>query len=124
MTTRRKPGGLKRKRSPFEGIILLVALAGILGIVGGLVYYSVSNKAGPPDLRAVVRSEGGGKFTLVVTNHGGTTAEDVSIDVISSDETVEVDFPSVAKGDREEATILFEQAGADIRAEVKTFREP
>lgn len=101
----------------------MTALAAILAILGGLFFYSARAKAGPPDLRAVVHDQGNGEFNLVVSNLGGTTAEDVLVEVISGDETVEVEFTAIAKGDKEEATLMFERPDG-VRAKVTGFKEP
>ncbi|HVE75136.1 MAG TPA: hypothetical protein VND22_00020 [Actinomycetota bacterium] len=124
MSSAKKKTDLKRKRTAFEWAIGIVAAACITTMVGGLVYYGFTAGTGPPDLAATITPEGEGKYTLTVTNKGGTTAEDVVVEVTSGEDVQEVQFLAVAKGHKEEATVIFEEAGQQPEAKVLTFKEP
>jgi uncharacterized protein (TIGR02588 family) len=114
--------GLRRKRSAFEWILLVVALAAIAAVVGGLVRYGFRAGDGPPDLKAEVRFQGPGSggsvFEISVANGGGVTAEKVVIEVMLGDVTREAEIESVAKGDQETAFVVFPSADAGAQPEV------
>lgn len=114
-----------RKRTVLEWSVLVIALIAIVSVAAGLVIYSLSSETGPPDLRVDMRPTSGqdGSYVVRVTNRGGTTAEDVVIEVTLGVETRQVEFMAVAKGDREEAIVVLEGTG-EPRARVKTFKEP
>lgn len=116
---------LKRERTAFEWGLVGVSLAAILAIVAGLIIASLSYKPGPADLSVVVHSDAGrqNRFVLTVTNRGGTTAEELRVEVKRGTESVEVEFRAVPKGDKEEA--LVEIAGsAPPTAHVRSYEEP
>ncbi|MGH2721304.1 MAG: hypothetical protein ACRDJO_06835 [Actinomycetota bacterium] len=130
--TRRRDGaaGLRRKRSPFERALLLVALATIAAVVGSLVSYGLRAGGGPADLRAEARftgsGSGGAVFEVTVRNDGGATAERVLLEVTLGDVTRESDIDVVAKGDREAAFVVFPSGDAGSAAEVSvvSYEEP
>ena len=114
--------GLRRNRGAFEWILLVVALTTIAAVVGGLVRYGLRAGDGPADLRAEVRFQGPGSggsvFEVSVGNDGGTTAEQVVIEVTLGDVTREAEIQAVAKGDQEAAFVVFPSGDAGARPEV------
>lgn len=114
--------GIRRHRTPFEWSILAVSIAAIATIAGGLVLFSVSSNSSPPDLRASLRVDGD-HLVLRVDNRGGTTAEDVIVEISRGPSVVEVTFRSIAKGDFEEATVSIRGPGAPT-AHVTSYKEP
>ncbi len=123
MSPTKEKADLKRRRTAFEWAIGIVAAVCITTLVGGLIYYGFTAGTGPPDLTATITPEDEGAYTLTVTNKGGTTAEDVVVEVTSGEDVKEVHFRAVAKGHKEEATVIFEQGG-QAEAKVLTFKEP
>ncbi|MGH2690120.1 MAG: hypothetical protein ACRDKW_15140 [Actinomycetota bacterium] len=127
---RKRPGGLKRKRSALEWALLLVSLAAIAGVVGSLVSYGLRAGGGPADLRVEARftgtGSGGSVFEVTVRNEGGATAERVMLEVTLGDVTREADIDVVAKGDREAAFVVFPtgDAGSAPVVRVVSYEEP
>ena len=104
--------GVRRSRTLFETIVLVVSLAAVSSIVIGLVLAAVSGTEGPAALRASIRAtgaveSGGAVYELTVRNAGGETAENVVIEVTLGEETRELELLSVSKGDAETATVIF-----------------
>lgn len=114
--------GLRRERTPLEVVLLAVAAAAILGIVGALVGFALTSTSGPAELNVSVAPSDDG-LTVSVHNRGGTTAEEVVVLVRRGDITTEVEFRSVAKGDTEEATVALPGPGTAAAA-VLSFKEP
>jgi uncharacterized protein (TIGR02588 family) len=113
MTSRRTSGdrGIKRQRTTFEWTLLGVSLAVILIVIAGLVLTQLLGAGGPADLRVVVADEGvlasGGRSLEVrVTNVGGTSSENVIVEITVGEATREVDLDLVAKGDTESAVVV------------------
>jgi uncharacterized protein (TIGR02588 family) len=120
----KKQSSLRRERTSFEWVILAVSILAICAIAGGLLFYTFSLEGGPPSLRTTVRPASGGELTLRVTNVGGTTAEEVVVDVRrGKNGSREVIFRAVAKGDYEEATVTLPGSGRPT-AEVVAYKEP
>lgn len=117
-------GKLKRQRTAFEWTILLASVAVIVAILISLASYSLSFKPGPPDLRVIVRPNSAeqGQYVLTVTNRGGNSAEDVAVEVSLGDETQDVEFRVVAKGDSEEARVVMSGDGQP-QARIKSYKE-
>lgn len=114
-----------RKRTALEWTILVIALVAIAAIGAGLVAYGLQSKPGPVDLQVVVTPTSSGDSThlITVTNRGGTTAEEVIVEVTLGSETQEIEFKAVTKGDSEEALLVLQGRG-EPRARVKAFKEP
>ena len=103
---------LRRGRTALELSVLVVALVAIAAVITGLIVASVVGGEGPPDLRTSVAfpgTEGGGgiEYKVVVENRGGESAENVVIEITLGSETREIEILSVAKGDEEEASVVF-----------------
>lgn len=113
MTSRRtsRDRGIGRRRTPFEWALLGVSLAAILVVMAGLVLSQLLGAGGPADLRVVVADEGvlasgGRSLEVMVTNVGGTSSENVIVEVTVGEATREVDLDLVAKGDTESAVVV------------------
>ncbi len=122
--TKKKQNSLMRKRTVFEWGILIASVIAICSIGVGLLFYSFSFKPGPPDLRVTVLPVGDheGRFSVRVDNRGGTTAEDVVVEVTSGDQTQEVEFRAIPKGESEEAFLEIDGPSRPT-ARVKAFKE-
>ena len=85
---------------------------------------------GPADLRVTVTADGrpasGGRpLEVTVTNVGGTSAENVIIEVTVGDVVREVDLDLVAKGDKETAAVVVPaDATGPPDAEVLSYTNP
>lgn len=114
-----------RKRTALEWTILVIALVAIGAVGVGLVAYGLVSNPGPADLRVVATpiSSGDATHRITITNRGGTTAEEVIVEVTLGRERQEVEFKAVAKGDSEDALLVFQGTG-EPRARVKAFKEP
>jgi uncharacterized protein (TIGR02588 family) len=115
--------GFRRERSAFEWTILGVSVAAIALIAAGLLIFSVSFDSAPPDLRVSVRPAGGADFVVTIDNQGGTTAEEVTVEVQRGTHTQEVEFKAVPKGDEEEASVALAGTGQPT-ATVTSYKEP
>ena len=132
MTARRASGGngVWRRRTPFEWAILAVSLAATLAVMAGLVASGLTGSRGPADLRVAVTADdrpasGGRPLEVMVENVGGTSAENVIVEVTVGDITREVDLNLVAKGDTESATVVVPaDATGRPRAEVVSYTSP
>jgi uncharacterized protein (TIGR02588 family) len=122
--------GIGRKRTPFEWALLLVALAATLGIAAGLAVTELVEPQGPADLRVTVADKaeaasGGRPLEVAVENVGGTSAENVIVQVTVGDVTREVDLDLVAKGDTESAAVVVPSgATGPPRAQVMSYTDP
>jgi uncharacterized protein (TIGR02588 family) len=132
VTAKRASGnrGIRRERTPFEWALLAVSLAATLAVVAGLVVSGLAGPRGPADLRVTVTdvgvpASGGRPLEVTVTNAGGTSAENVIVEVIVGDVTREVNLDLVAKGDTESAAVV---VPADVTgepsAEVVSYTSP
>lgn len=113
MTAKRSSGssGIRRERTPFEWTLLVVSLAATLAVVVGLVVSGLTGPRGPADLRVSVGdatepASGGRPLEVTVTNVGGTSAQNVIVEITVGDVVREVDLDLVAKGDEETATVV------------------
>jgi len=131
MTAQRSSGsrGIRRERTPFELALLFVSLAGTLTVVAGLVVSGLAGPQGPADLRVSVAdaggpASGGRPLEVTITNVGGTSAENVVIEISVGAVTREVNLDLVAKGDTEYATVVVPADVADRPdAEVVSFSD-
>lgn len=115
--------GILRQRTAFEWAILVVSSAAIATIVVGLVFYSSQFEGRPPKLLVSIEaSDKENEFVLKVENRGGTTAEDVVVEVSRGEETQLVEFRAVPKAAEEEATVQLEGAG-EPTASVVAFKD-
>jgi len=123
-------GGIGRERTPFEWGLLVVSLAATVAIVVGLVVSELSGHRGPVDLRVSVSdtgepSSGGRPLEVTLTNVGGTSAENVIVEVTVGDVVREVNLDLVAKGDKESATVVVPTGAAgQPQAEVVSYTNP
>jgi uncharacterized protein (TIGR02588 family) len=132
MTTKRASGssGIGRKRTPFEWGLLGVSLAATLAVVVGLVVTGLTGPRGPADLRVSVEeaagpSSDGKPFEVTVANVGGTSAENVVVEVTVGDVIREVNLDLVAKGDTESAAVVVPaDTSGEPRAEVLSYTAP
>ncbi len=122
--------GIRRKRTTFEWVLLLVSLTATLAVVIGLVVSELSGPSGPVDLRVIAKdaggpASGGRPLQVTVTNVGGTSAENVVIEVTVGDVVREVDLDLVAKGDKETAAVVVPaDATGTPEAEVLSYTNP
>lgn len=124
-----KRTGVKRDRTPLEIVVLILSLLGILSIVGGLAWYGVTSDGSQAELSADINgptdeSEIGKIYEVTVSNDGGTTAEEVVVEVVAGDTTREIQFRAIAKGDQEKATVVLPAESQDPRAEIIGYKEP
>jgi uncharacterized protein (TIGR02588 family) len=132
MTAKRASGsrGIGRKRTPFEWALLVVSLAATLAVVVGLLVSGLAGPRGPADLRITIAdanepASGGRPLEVTVTNVGGTSAENVIVEVTVGDVTREVDLDLVAKGDTESAAVVVPaDAAGEPHAEVVSYTNP
>jgi uncharacterized protein (TIGR02588 family) len=132
MSAKRASGshGITRDRTPFEWALLLVSLAAILTVVVGLVLSGLAGSRGPADLRVTIAdtnepASGGRPLEVIVRNVGGTSAENVVVEVSVGSVTREVNLDLVAKGDTESAAVVFPaDAAGPIHTEVVSYTHP
>jgi len=116
--------GPLRQRTAFEWAILVISVAAIATIGVGLVLYSVQFEKRSAEIEISIEPAiGENSFILSVENRGGTTAEDVVIEVARGDLTQLVEFRAIPKAGQEEATFYLEGTGAPT-ASLVTFKEP
>ena len=117
-------------RTPFEWALLVVSLAATLTVVAGLVVSELAGPHGPADLRVTVAdadrpASGGRPLDVTITNVGGTSAENVIVEVTVGDIVREVNVNLVAKGDSESAAVVIPAGAAGSpRAEVVSYTNP
>jgi uncharacterized protein (TIGR02588 family) len=122
--------GIRRERTPFEWVLLVVSLAATLAVVAGLVVSGLAGPRGPADLRVTVAdaggpASGGRPLEVTVTNVGWTSAENVIVEVTVGDVTREVNLDLVAKGDTESAAVVVPaDAAGPPHAEVVSYTNP
>ena len=132
MTAKRgsRSSGVGRERTTLEWVLLLASLAATLAVVVGLVVSELSGRRGPADLRVRVAdtgepASGGRLLEVTVTNVGGTSAENVVIEVTVGDVVREVTLDLVAKGDEASADIVIPvDATATAEAEILSYTKP
>jgi uncharacterized protein (TIGR02588 family) len=122
--------GIRRERTPFEWTLLVVSLAATLAVVIGLALSELTGPRGPADLRVSVTeaaepASGGRPLEVTVTNVGGTSAENVIVEVTVGAVTREVNLDLVAKGDEETAVIVVPaDADGSPHVEVVSYTNP
>ena len=128
--TATKNRGVGRERTPFEWALLLISMAAALALAVGLAISGLTGTRGPADLEIDITAtadpaSGGRPLELTVTNVGGTSAENVVVEVTVGDVVREVTLALVAKGDEESATVIVPAAAtASPRAEVLSYSDP
>lgn len=127
---RSRSSGVSRERTPFEWALLLVSLAATLAVIGGLVVGGLLGPSGPADLRVTVvetagRASGGRPLEVSIQNVGGTSAENVIIEITAGDVSREVNLDLVAKGDEGSATVVLpDDSVGQPQAEVVSYTNP
>jgi uncharacterized protein (TIGR02588 family) len=132
MTAKRssRSTGIRRERTPFEWMLLVVSLAATLAVGVGLVVSGLTGPRGPAVLRVSVTdaaepASGGRPLEVTVTNVGGTSAENVIVEVTVGAVTREVNLDLVAKGDEETAVIVVPaDADGSPHVEVVSYTNP
>jgi uncharacterized protein (TIGR02588 family) len=132
MTAKRASGsrGIRRERTPFEWALLVVSLAATLAVVAGLVVSELAGPRGPADLRVTIAdadepASGGRPLEVTVKNVGGTSAENVIVEVTVGEVTREVNLDLVAKGDTESAVVVVPADAAGLpHAAVVSYTNP
>ena len=121
---------LKRERSPFEWILLLVALGSIGTVVVGLFLYAGHKAGGEAELEAEAVDtgkpvEGAPQVELTVRNTGGSGAEEVITEVTMGEETREVTMVRIPKDDEGTATVSFPPGTTGTpEAEILSYNQP
>jgi uncharacterized protein (TIGR02588 family) len=121
---------LKRKRTPFEWVLLLVALAAIGTIVVGLFLYAGHKAGGEAEL--VVEAvdtgkpvDGAPQVEVTVRNVGGSGAEEVVTEVTMGAETREVTMTRIPKDDEATAIVSFPPGTTGTpEAELLSYNQP
>jgi uncharacterized protein (TIGR02588 family) len=132
MTAKRPSGssGIRRERTPFEWTLLVVSLAATLAVVIGLLVSGLRGPHGPADLRVSVTdagepASGGRPLEVTVSNLGGTSAENVIVEVTVGDVVREVNLDLVAKGDKETAAVVVPtDAAGPSQAAIVSYTNP
>jgi uncharacterized protein (TIGR02588 family) len=132
MTAKRVSGsrGVRRKRTPLEWTLLVVSLAATLAVVAGLVVSGLAGPRGAADLRVTIAdaatpASGGRPLQITVSNVGGTSAQNVIVEITLGDVTREVNLDLVAKGDSESAAVVFPtDAEGSPHADVVSYTNP
>jgi uncharacterized protein (TIGR02588 family) len=131
MTAKRSSrSSVRRDRTPFEWTLLVVSLAATLAVVVGLVVSGLTGPHGPADLHVSVTdaaepASGGRPLEVTVTNVGGTSAENVVVEVTVGDVVREVNLDLVAKGDEETAAVVVPaDAAGPSHAAVISYTNP
>ncbi|HEX8599466.1 MAG TPA: hypothetical protein VF952_13225 [Chloroflexia bacterium] len=116
--------GEKKERTTAEWVSLLVSLAIVLALVGGLIYQVFARGSRPPiievkPLMEEVRQEGDSYYlSLDITNNGDRTAENVevmlSLDTGQGDpETMQFQVQFLDGGETENQTVIFQNNPAE-----------
>jgi uncharacterized protein (TIGR02588 family) len=122
--------GIRRERTSFEWTLLIVSLAATLAVVIGLLVSGLTGPHGPADLRVSVTDEGepasGGRpLEVTVSNLGGTSAENVIVEVTVGDVVREANLDLVAKGDKETAAVVVPaDAAGPSQAAIVSYTNP
>lgn len=132
MTAKRGSGnsGITRERTTFEWALLVVSLVATLAVAAGLVVSGLTGSRGPADLRVDVEeadtpASGGRPLEVTVENVGGTSAENVVVEITVGNVTREVNLDLVAKGDTESAAVVVPSDTAGTpHAEVVSYTSP
>lgn len=121
-STKKAGAHLRRDRTSFEWAVLGTSVLTIVLVIAGLVVGGLSKESGPPKLDvSIVGSTavpGGEALEVEVRNTGGSTAEDVLVEVLAGDLTREATLAAVPKGTSEAAVVVVpvgEGQGAEAR---------
>ncbi len=117
-------GDEKGERTTAEWVSLLVSLAVVLVLVGGLVYQIFARGDGPPvievkPLMEEVRQEGDSYYlSLDITNNGDRTAENVEVQLSldtgqGEPETMQFQIQFLDGGETENQTVVFQNNPAE-----------
>ena len=103
---------LKRERTPFEWVLLLISLAAIGTVIIGLFLYAGNQAGGEAELSVEVADtggmlEGGPQVDVTVRNTGGSGAEQVVTEVTMGGESREVTMVRIPKDDEASAVVTF-----------------
>lgn len=128
MTTGKRRGPA-RERTSLEIVVLVLSMIGILSIIGGLAWYGVTTDGSQAELTVEIsgpkdESETRRIYEVTVSNNGGTTAEEVVVEVVAGDTTREIQFRVIAKRDQAKATVVLHAESQDPRAEIISYKEP
>lgn len=121
---------LRRERTPFEWILLVVALGSIGTVVIGLFLYAGRKAGGEAELVAEAVDtgkpvEGAPQVELTVRNTGGSGAEEVITEVTMGEETREVTMARIPKDDEGTATVSFPPGTTGTpEAEILSYNQP
>lgn len=119
-----------RERTRFEWALLVISLTATLAVVAGLVVSGFTGPHGPADLQVTIANadepaSGGRPLEVTVRNVGGTSAQNVVVEVTVGEITREVNLDLVAKGDTETATVVVPTDSSDAAdAEVVSYTNP
>lgn len=122
------PAKRTNDRSLFEFLVLGLSALAIVAVVVTLVVQGFKERPSRPDLSAIVspasNGSGGVTYMVVVRNDGGETAEHVVVEVTVGAESRETELAAVARGDEEQATVVF-PAGTTgpAQAEILSYTE-
>ena len=119
-------------RNGFENVVFAVGLAVVLALVAALAWRGATGPSGPPDVR--VRAEarpGSALVPVVVTNAGGTVAENVRVEACAPDGPTggevcaEAEIAYVPAGAERRTTVGFRKApGGAVSVRVVSFLAP
>lgn len=121
---------LKRERTPFEWILLTVALAAIGAVIVGLFLYAGHKAGGDAELQIEVVDtgkmvDGGPQVELTVKNVGGSGAEQIVTEVKMGEETREVTMTRIPKDDEGSALVTFPEGTTGTpEAELLSYNTP
>lgn len=107
-----KTEGLKRDRTPFEWVLLLISLATIGTVIVGLFLYAGHQAGGEAELSVEITGTGEGfgggpQVEVTVRNTGGSGAEQVVTKVTMGEQTREVTMVRIPKDDEASAVVTF-----------------
>jgi uncharacterized protein (TIGR02588 family) len=129
-STKSSAVALKRERTPFEWILLLVALGSIGTIVVGLFLYAGHKAGGEAELVAEATDtgkpvDGAPQVELTVRNVGGSGAEEVLTEVTMGEESREVTMVRIPKDDEATAIVSFPAGTTGTpEAEILSYNQP
>ena len=121
--------GLRRKRTPFEWTLLVVALLAIGAVLAGLFVYAGEPSGGEAELELQVgvtgRHEGGPQVELTVRNTGGSAAEQVVAEVTMGSESREVTLTRIPRDGEATAVVTFPAGTSGTpQAELLNYNQP
>lgn len=121
--------GLRRKRTPFEWTLLVVALLAIGAVLLGLFVYAGEPSGGEAELQLQVgvtgRHEGGPQVELTVRNTGGSSAEQVVVEVTMGSQSREVTLTRIPREGEVGAVVTFPAGTSGTpEAELLNYNQP